>query len=186
MKFLWEIFITFFKIGAFTFGGGYAMLPLIEHEVVTNKKWVSEEDIVDVLAISQSVPGAIAINSSTFIGYKIAGLRGAFAATLGTILPSFLIILVLAGFLITYSDNVLINKVFYGIRAVVVALILSAVFKLGKKSITDMRTLIIATIAFLLLIIFDFHPIFAIIGGGFVGIILHSKILLSQEREGDN
>lgn len=185
MKFLWEIFITFFKIGAFTFGGGYAMLPLIEHEVCSNKRWVSEEDIVDVLAVAQSVPGAIAINSSTFIGYKIAGLRGAFAATLGTVLPSFLIILVLAGFLLKYSDNVILNKVFYGIRAVVVALIGSAVFKLGKKSISDILTLIIAIVAFLLLIIFDFHPIFTIIAGGLFGILVYPKVFPSKAEKGD-
>src|SRR5690554_2733161 len=96
MRILWELFITFFKIGAFTFGGGYAMIPLIQCEVCDNKCWVKEEDIVNVLALAQTVPGAIAVNASTFIGHRIAGFQGALAATLGVVLPSFLIILSLA------------------------------------------------------------------------------------------
>ncbi|KUO48997.1 MAG: chromate transporter [Desulfitibacter sp. BRH_c19] len=186
MKLLWELFITFFKIGGFTFGGGYAMLPLIEHEICSNKKWVSEEDIVDVLAIAQSVPGAIAINSSTFIGYKTAGIKGAFAATLGVVLPSFLIILSLAGLLIKFGDNEILANAFYGIRAVVVALIVAAVFKLRKSSIKDYRTFLIAATAFIFLIIFNLHPIIIIIAGGIVGALLYPRHFPSLINKGGN
>jgi chromate transporter len=186
MKILWELFITFFKIGGFTFGGGYAMIPLIQQEVCTTKKWVNEEDIVDVLAIAQSVPGAIAINSSTFIGYKVAGVKGAFAATLGVVLPAFLIILTLAGFLLQYGDSPILAKVFYGIRAVVVALIAAAVFKMCKSCITDYRTLIIAVLAFIFLFFFNLSPVIAIIIGGITGVILYQSLPLNQVDKGDN
>ncbi|NLT95645.1 MAG: chromate transporter [Clostridia bacterium] len=186
MKLLWEIFITFFKIGAFTFGGGYAMIPLMQHEVCTLKKWVREEDMVDVLVVAQSTPGAIAINSSTFIGYKIAGIKGAFAATLGVILPAFLIILSLAGLLMKYGDSAIMLKVFYGIRAVVVALIVAAVFKMFKSCITDYGTLLIAVISFFLLFYFRLTPVVAIIIGGIAGLIIYKVFLFSQDTKGDN
>lgn len=186
MKLLWELFFTFFKIGAFTFGGGYAMLPLMEHEVCTTKKWICEEDMVDVLAIAQSVPGAIAINSSTFIGYKIAGIKGAFVATLGVILPSFLIILALAGLLVEYGGTPILTKVFYGIRAVVVALIVAAVFKMYKSCVTDYPTLIIAFMAFGSLFFFNLSPVAAIIVGGIVGVVLYKRFPLSQENKGES
>ncbi|MFZ5944359.1 MAG: chromate transporter [Bacillota bacterium] len=178
MKILWELFATFFKIGAFTFGGGYAMIPLIQCEICDNKCWVKEEDIVDILALAQTVPGAIAINSSTFVGYRIAGIKGALAATLGVILPSFLIILSLAGLLLKYGELEILEKMFAGIRAVVVALILGAVVKMKKSCIIDRSTLAVAIISLLVLVIFDIHPIFAIICGAIIGYILYSKFVI--------
>ena len=184
MRILWELFITFFKIGAFTFGGGYAMIPLIQSEVCYNKGWVKEEDIVDLLALAQTVPGAIAVNVSTFIGYRIAGFRGALAATLGVVLPSFLIILSLAGLLIKYGDNQLLEKMFTGIRAVVVALIMAAVIKLYKPCIIDRWTLAFAATAFFALFIFNIHPIIAIIGGGAAGYVIYTKYIVNYECGG--
>ncbi len=186
MKILWELFITFFKIGAFTFGGGYAMLPLIQQEVCDNKHWIKEEEIVDVIALSQSVPGAIAVNASTFIDYKISGIKGALVATLGTVLPSFLIILSLAGLLLKFAGNEIVEKAFSGIRAMVMALILAAVFKMGKSSIKDYRTLTIAVISFVFLLLFDLHPIVAIIFGGLAGVIIYNKFILLKDKEGCN
>ncbi|KJS20874.1 MAG: chromate transporter [Clostridiaceae bacterium BRH_c20a] len=184
MRILWELFITFFKIGAFTFGGGYAMIPLIQTEVCYNKNWVKEEDIVDLLALAQTVPGAIAVNASTFIGYRIFGFRGALAATLGVVLPSFLIILSLAGLLIKYGDNQLLEKMFTGIRAVVVSLIMAAVIKLYRPCIIDHWTLIIAVAALFALIIFNIHPIIAIIGGGAAGYVIYMKYIVNYECGG--
>ena len=119
----WESFKTFFKIGIFTLGGGYAMIPLIEEEVVNKKQWVSKDEMLDLIAIAQSCPGVFAINIATFIGYKLNKVRGAIATTLGTALPSFLIILAIAIFFKQFEDNKVVAAIFRGIRPAVVALI---------------------------------------------------------------
>lgn len=174
LKHLFEIFITFFKIGSFTFGGGYAMIPLIEREVITNKGWIkNEEEIIDVFAVSESIPGAIAINSSTFVGYKIAGKKGAIAAMAGVILPSFTIITVIAAFFSKFQDNPAVKAAFMGIRSAVVALILMAAIKVGKTAIKDKFTAIISIMTLIVILVFDIHAIFAIIGGAFIGIIIY-------------
>jgi len=126
------MFLSFLKIGAFTFGGGYAMIPLIQAEVVDNKRWITEDDFLDILVISQSFPGAIAVNTSIFIGYKIQGIRGAVLALLGTILPSFLIILLVASYFMQFRDNYYVNLVFKGISAAVPVMVLIAVVNLSK------------------------------------------------------
>ena len=132
MKKLWELFITFFRIGAFTFGGGYAMIPLIQKEVADNKKWVSDEDILDIVAIAESTPGPIAINAATFIGYKTAGVKGSAVATLGVVLPSFVIISVIAYLLTEFAHIRVVRYAFFGIRAGVLALIIKALIKMYK------------------------------------------------------
>lgn len=172
-KELSEIFITFFKIGAFTIGGGYAMLPLIEKEVVYNKKWVKEEEIVDIFAIVQSVPGVIAINTSMFVGYKKAKLKGAISAALGVILPSFLMILVIYYALSGIKDNVYLQKAFEGVRAGVTALILLTAIKLAKKTITSYISAIIAVMAFILMVFFEMHAMLLIVAGGILGYIMY-------------
>jgi chromate transporter len=175
LKTLWKMFIIFFRIGAFTIGGGYAMLPLIEREVVDNQKWVTEKEIVDVFAISQSIPGVIAINTSIFIGYKVGGLVGAVVAALGVILPSFLIILVIAFLLFNIQDNIYVQKAFTGVRAGVVGLIGLAALKLGKAAIKDKLGVILAVIAFIAIVIFDIHAILIIVFGGIVGFIAYGS-----------
>jgi chromate transporter len=120
-----EAFSIFFKIGAFTIGGGYAMVPLIEDEIVTKRRWIAKEDFIDLLAIAQSAPGILAVNISIFIGYRLRGIRGSIVTALGTILPSFLIILAIALFFHNFKDNVYVERIFKGIRPAVVALILS-------------------------------------------------------------
>lgn len=166
-----KLFSIFFKIGAFTFGGGYAMLPLIQKEVVDKQKWMKEEEILDVFAIAQSVPGVIAINSAIFIGKRVAGTAGAISAALGVILPSFFIILVLASFLIKYRDNEILDKVFTGIRAASAALILLAAIKMAKKAATNKWGIAIAIVAFTIIVVFDVHAIWAVIIGASYGII---------------
>lgn len=173
-KELFEIFITFFKIGAFTIGGGYAMLPLIEKEVVEHKKWVKEEEIVDIFAIVQSVPGVIAINTSMFVGYKKAKIRGAVSAALGVTLPSFFMILAIYYALSGIKDNIYIQKAFEGVRAGVTALILLIAVKLAKKTITSYISAIIAVLAFILLVFFEIHAILIIVAGGIAGYIIYT------------
>ena len=129
-----ESFKTFFKIGIFTLGGGYAMIPLIEAEVVDKHKWVSKEEFLDLLAIAQSCPGVFAINISIFIGYKLQKVRGAVASALGTAMPSFLIILFIAMFFHQFQDNPVVASIFRGIRPAVVALIAVPTFNLARSA----------------------------------------------------
>lgn len=165
------MFAIFFRIGAFTIGGGYAMLPLIEKEVVDEQKWISREEIVDVFAVSQSLPGVIAINSSMFIGYKIAGLPGVCAATLGVILPSFLIILIIAYAMVSWRENPYLTKAFTGVRAGVTALIGISAVKLGKSVIKNKAGLWIATLTFAAIAFLEIHAMWAIIAGAITGVL---------------
>lgn len=168
---LLEIFSTFFKIGLFTFGGGYAMIPLIEREVATNKGWIEDDDeFLDIFALSQSVPGAIAINFSTFVGYKLAGLRGALAATGGVIMPSFIVITLIAGFFIKFQENPLVAAAFIGVRAVVVALILMAVLRVGKDAIRNKLSASITVVTVLLIVVLKVNTIYIITGGILIGL----------------
>lgn len=187
LKPLKDLFITFFKIGLFTFGGGYAMIPLIEKEIAEEKKWVKREEIADILAVAQSIPGAVAINSATFIGFKQSGKKGALAATLGVILPSFIIIAVIAAFFSRVSDNLIVKSMFAGIRPAVVALITVAVLKVGKTAIRDKTGLMIAIIAWLLVVALGIHAILVIIGGAVFGLLAYKfrpekvKEILAEE-----
>ena len=180
-KKLLKLFFAFFKIGAFTIGGGYAMIPLIEKEVVDNQRWVKREDIVDVFAISQSVPGVIAINSSIFIGYKIMGIAGAIVAALGVILPSFFIILIIAFLLFNIQDNIYIGKAFNGVRAGVTAMIALTSIKLGKSVIKDKLSAVLAAASFIIIVIFDIHAIYAIIAGGLIGFIAYGLLRIENK-----
>jgi len=172
LKLMLQLFSAFFKIGFFTFGGGYAMIPLIEKEVIS-KGWVKEEDIIDIFAVAQSVPGAIAINSSTFIGYKVGGVMGAVAATAGVVIPSFITITVIAAFFTRFQDHPVVQAAFSGIGAAVVGLILMAAIKIVKASVKDGLTALLTAIAVILVIGIDIHAIFVIIGGAFIGLMVY-------------
>ncbi len=169
LKQLVNIFWIFFKIGAFTFGGGLAMLPLIQKEVVDKRQWVSEAEILDIFAISQSVPGVIAINSAIFIGKRLLGLSGAIAATLGVVMPSFIAIILVITILAGLKGNLIVDKVFTGIRAASAGLILLAALKLGKTAIKNKAGYIIAVVAFVMIAVFDIHAMWAVIFGGVAG-----------------
>lgn len=129
-----QLFLTFMKIGVFTFGGGYAMIPIIENETSVKKQWISPDDLIDIIALSESTPGPISICAATFIGYRVAGLFGAFCATLGVVLPSFVIIYVISLFLRRFEELRVIRYAFFGIRAGVLALLVKAVISMFKKS----------------------------------------------------
>ena len=133
MKQLWEIFWSFFKIGLFTFGGGYAMIPLIQREVIDHRKWIPASEFLDLLTLAQSVPGPIAINTAVFVGYKRSGLRGACASLLGAVLPSFLIILAIALFFAGIRQNPVVDAAFKGMLPAVVALIIAPL--VDRKSV---------------------------------------------------
>lgn len=176
---LFSMFITFFKIGAFTFGGGYAMIPIIQEELVDKKKWIDDDEFMDAIAVAQGSPGPVAVNTSIYVGYKIKGLPGAISATLGTVLPSLLIILAIAMFFYQYRENAIIDKVFLGIRPAVVALILSAVYKMMKKSKFGYKMLLISLGTVLIIVFFSISPIYLIIAAG-IGGIVYNKVKVKE------
>ena len=145
MQRLTTIFVSFLKIGMFTFGGGYAMLPLIERELITKRKWIEQKEFLDLLTLAQSVPGPIAVNTSVFVGYKVRGLRGAAAALLGTVTPSFVIILAIAIFFAGIRQNPVVDAAFKGMRPAVVALIIGPVLTLSRGMHWTMLVVIAAS-----------------------------------------
>ncbi|MBQ7558658.1 MAG: chromate transporter [Synergistaceae bacterium] len=176
MKKLAELFITFAKIGAITFGGGYAMLPILQREIVENKKWGTEEELADYYAIGQCTPGVIAVNVGTFIGRKTAGNIGGVAATLGVVFPSVVIITLLAGVIDYYSSLEWVGHAFAGIRVCVCVLIFNAVIKLFKKAIVDKKTLAVYLIILGCSLVLKISPVVFVIFAGIAGIILKVKI----------
>ncbi|WP_088042618.1 chromate transporter [Bacillus sp. EAC] len=179
-KQLYQIFWSFFKIAPLTFGGGYAMIPLIEKEVVNKNKWLVLEDVSDIFALAQSVPGAIAINSAAFIGHKIGGIRGAIAAVLGVSLPTFFIVLTLGYVYSLLKDQPEINGAFLSIRASIIALIVYAAIKVGKTAIIDKFTFFLCIISIPLL--FFIHPLLAILIGALIGIVKFFIQLKSDKK----
>lgn len=172
MKKLFQLYWIFFKLGIVNFGGGYALLPLLQREIVEKYGWATDEEITDYYAIGQCTPGAIAVNVSTFIGYKIKGILGGISATLGFISPAFAIIFIIATVLNQFADIPQVQSAFKAIRVCVFVLILSAIIKLSKKSIVDIITLCIAAIV-LLLSIFTEIPLFLyVIIAGIIGIVV--------------
>ncbi len=177
-----QLFAAFFKIGAFTFGGGYAMVPLIEREAVEKHHWITDEDILNILAIAESTPGPISINSATFIGYKVAGFLGAAAATLGTALPSYLIISVLSLFIMQYKQIQWLAWMFDGIRAGVVVLVFNAVLKLGKKCPKTKFTIPLMVLAFIGAGLFNVDVVFLLILAGIAGVV--RQLTVAKKAEG--
>ena len=176
------LFLTFLKIGAFTFGGGYAMIPIIEKEMVEKHKWIKSEDILDIFAIAESTPGPIAINSATFIGYKIGGVFGSFCATFGVVLPSFVIISIISLVLREFSDIKAVQYAFNGIRAGVLALIIKALVSMYKKAPKGLFSYILMGASFILAAFTDINVIFVIIGCGLAGLI-NSLIIKRRVKE---
>ena len=172
MKLLWTLFFTFAKIGAFTFGGGYAMLPMLQKELVENHGWVTEEELADYFAIGQCTPGVIAVNTATFSGYKIKKVPGAIFATLGVIFPSIVIILILAAFLANFASFEVVKHAFAGIRVAVCVLIFSSVVKLGRKSLKNWFAWVIFAAIFLLALFSNIATVLLVVAAAVLGFIL--------------
>ena len=172
MKLLMQMFLTFAKVGVMTFGGGYAMLPILQREVVDNKGWATEEELMDYFAIGQCTPGVIAVNTATFIGQKYKGFWGAIFATLGVVFPSLVIISLLAGVIEAFSHLVWVQNAFGGIRVCVCVLITNAVVKLFKKAVVDLPTLLIFLAVAIGSVLLDVSPVIFVVVAAFAGIIL--------------
>ena len=164
-----QLFGIFCKIGAFTIGGGYAMVPLIENEIVTRREWITKDDFVDLLAVAQMAPGIFAVNIAIFVGYKLRGTRGSIATVLGAVMPSFIIILAVAIFFRAYSDNTLVQSIFRGIRPAVVALIAAPVFSMAKSAGISRYNVWIPVAAALAIWLLDFSPVWVVIAAGIGG-----------------
>lgn len=175
MKLFFTLFRSFFRIGAFTFGGGYAMLPLLQKEVVEKHGWATNEELMDYYAIGQCIPGIIAANTATFVGHKLWGFRGALAATLGVIAPSYLIISVIAAFITNFAGLPVVVHAFAGIRIAVCVLILSAVLKLGKTSIRGKLGLIVFLLVLGVMLVWNPSPVFVILGAAALGLLFPRK-----------
>ncbi len=184
MKLLFQLYCTFFRIGGLTFGGGLTMLPMLKYELSEKKDWVTEDELLDYYAIGQCTPGIIAVNTSTFVGYKMKGIPGAIAATLGMISPSLLIISVLALFLSQIIDNPIMIHALAGIRVVVCALLLNTVITLAKKSFVSPLCVGIAIVVFLLALFTPVPTILLIIVSGALGVILQKTGKLKLDKEG--
>ena len=183
---LFKLFVTFFKIGLFTFGGGWAMIAIMERDIVDNHKWLTKSEFYDLLAVAQSMPGILAVNIATVIGNDLKGMKGSIIAALGTILPSFSIILAIATFLTpdTIKNNEIISKIFKGIRPAVVALIIAPVFTTARNAGITWKTVVIPIAVALLIysrIPILSNPIVYIILGAFVGIIVHLNKSFNKE-----
>ncbi len=165
-----DLFKAFFKIGLFTFGGGYSMLPLIEEEIVNQNKWATKDEIYDYFAVAQSFPGAIAINTSTLVGYKIAGRKGGIVSTIGVILPSFIIILLIATFFIKIAHLTIVKNIFSGINGAIIILLSLAAIRIIKSSVRDKVSILIFLIA-LSLAIYGINPVIIIISAIVLGIL---------------
>ncbi len=172
MKQLFALFLAFARVGVMTFGGGYAMTPILEREIVDRHGWASEEELMDYYAVGQCTPGVIAVNTATFIGYKVAGTIGGIVATLGVVFPSVVIITAIAGILTNFADVPAVKSAFAGIRVCVCVLIFNAVLKLWKKAVVDKVTLILFLCVFLLSVFFDISPIVFVVFCAAAGIVL--------------
>jgi chromate transporter len=178
---IFSLFLTFLKIGAFTFGGGYAMIAVVQREVAEKKHWVTDEEILDMIAISESTPGPYAINSATFVGYRVAGFWGAAAATLGTVLPSLIVITAISYFLNQFESYKIVKYAFTGIRAGVAALVIKALINMSKQCPKNMVSYILVALAFVAVTFFDISAILIIACGGVFGLIFY--LFFNKEGE---
>lgn len=158
-----DLMITFAKIGALTFGGGYSMLPILQREVVEKKKWVTEEEVMDYYAVGQCLPGMIAINTATFVGRKVGGNKGGIVAAVATAFPSLIVIMIIAAFMHNFSEIRAIQNAFYGIRIAVAALIVDAIIKLWKKSMKDVFCYVLYAVALLLSILTELSTVILVV-----------------------
>ena len=172
MDILFDLFKTFCRIGGLTFCGGYAMLPMLQKEVVDERKWATNDELLDYYAVGQATPGIIAVNTATFVGYKVKGIWGAFFATLGVVFPSFVIILVIASFLQNFSKYVIVQNAFSGIRVAVGVLILNAIIGLLKKSVVNKISTVIFIVTCLFGIVLNISPIYIVIAACIIGILI--------------
>jgi len=172
MRELWDMFFTFCRIGGFTFGGGYAMLPMLQKEVVEKKHWATEDELLDYFAIGQCTPGIIAVNTATFVGYKTRGVLGAIFATAGEVFHSLIIVMAISAFLSNFSSLAIVQHAFGAIRVVVGVLILNAVIKMGKKTMIDLLCVCLTVGTFLISVLLSPSPVLIVLAAAVLGVMI--------------
>lgn len=175
LKILVDLFLMFFKIGLVTFGGGIAMLPILEREIVEKRGWATSEEMLDWFAIGQSTPGIIAVNVATFTGYKKAGVIGGIVSTAGMVCPSIIIITIIALFISNFKDLVWVKKAMTGINVSVAAILTHAVFKFAQKSVKNIFGFLLFLISFVLIYVFDVSTVWIIIGSSLIGVLIYAS-----------
>ncbi|MGI5891125.1 MAG: chromate transporter [Bacillota bacterium] len=181
----WQIFIIFVKIGAILIGGGMAMLPILQKEVVEKRQWLNEKQFIDMITITNSTPGPFAINAAVFLGYRLRGVKGAILAVFSVVLVPFFIIILLASFILQYSDNVWVNKFFAGAAPAVAGMILAMAVRMATGIIKSKFDIVAITIAFILLVLTDIHPFVIIVAGALTGIIFANRKRPTPEKDPD-
>lgn len=176
MNILIQLFLTFLKIGTFSFGGGYAMIPFIQREIIDNHKWINTNVFMDIIGISQMTPGPVAINSATFVGFKVSGILGSIAATLGVVTMSFILVSIASKAMEKFKESRVLKGALLGMRPVLIALIIQAFYDLAKEAYIDVKAVIISLIIGALLFSKKVHPIVSIILAGILGIIFYGFI----------
>ena len=175
MKELWQLFCCFFRLGAVSFGGGYAMLPLLRREMTERRGWLGEEELADCFAVGQCTPGIIAVNTATYVGYKRRGVPGAIAATVGVVLPGALIILLLASVLERFSALAMVQKAFAGLRVGVLVLVVNTVARMARSSVRDVPAALLAAAALVCVLVWNVSPVWIVLGGGLAGLLLRGR-----------
>ncbi len=170
---LFDLFVLFMKIGAFSFGGGYAMIPLMQEEVILNRGWLTNQEFLDIVAVAQVTPGPIAVNAATYLGYRLEGILGAAVATTGVVLPSFVLVVLLARIFLLYQDRAPVKDAFSAIRPAILGLIASAGIFLFPSAIIDTTSLLIGVAVFSLVSFTKINPILTLLMAGLVGVLLH-------------
>ena len=174
MNILAQLFFTFAKVGVSTFGGGYAMLPILQRELAEKRDWTTQEELADYYAIGQCTPGVIAVNTATFVGSKLHGTLGGIAATAGVVFPSLVIIMIIAAFIRNFADLEIVKNAFAGIRVAVCALVLSSIIKLWKKSVVDVLSFVIFLALLAVSVFTDVSPVWLVIAGGLAGLVIQN------------
>ncbi|MBR6951669.1 MAG: chromate transporter [Oscillospiraceae bacterium] len=185
MKLIPDLFLTFAKVGVTTFGGGYAMLPVLQREVVESKGWATEEELADIYAIGQCTPGVIAVNVSTYIGYKKAHVPGAVAATFGVVFPSLVIIILITALIRNFSEIEWVRHALAGIRACVCALVFSSVIKLARKAIPDLAAFLVFAAVLILSLFTDVSNVVWVVAAGAAGVMIRTLSSLRKKKGGD-
>ena len=175
MKEYWKLLVSFFKVGIMTFGGGYAMLPMLQREVVERRGWITEDEVLDCYAIGQCTPGVIAVNTATYVGYRRRGVPGAIAATVGIVLPSLIIITIIASVLRNFADYPAVVHAFAGIRVAVAALVAQAVVKLGRNGVKGALGIGIFAASLIIMTVFSVSPVYIVAAAILIGVALAWK-----------
>lgn len=176
MSLILKLFFTFLKIGTFSFGGGYAMIPFIQREIITNNNWISSSTFMDIIGISQMTPGPVAINSATFVGYKVSGVFGSMAATLGVVTMSFILVSIASKAMNKFKESKVLKAALLGMRPVLIALIIQAFVDLAKDAYVDIKSVVITLIIGAILLSKKVHPIISIVIAGILGVVLYGFI----------